>query len=81
MKLRLSILAGLLAGVAAAALLFGGIVALAPAHPAPTSAAPSLATASPAPAASGSAAAFHVDEPDMMATGLKKVLPGVNVTP
>jgi hypothetical protein len=81
MKLRLSILAGLLAGVAAAALLFGGIVALAPAHPAPSSAAPSLATASLGPAASGSAAAFQVGQPDVMATGLKKILPGVNVAP
>jgi cytochrome c biogenesis protein CcmG/thiol:disulfide interchange protein DsbE len=79
MKVRLSIVAGLLAGVAVAALVFGGIVAFAPA-PAPlTSAAPSFAIASAAPSAlesnppsvspsastvaSGGTKAFHIGEP------------------
>jgi thiol-disulfide isomerase/thioredoxin len=79
MKVRLSIVAGLLAGVAVAALVFGGIVAFAPA-PAPlTSPAPSFAIASANPtalhsnppsvlpsasaAASGGTGAFHIGQP------------------
>jgi cytochrome c biogenesis protein CcmG/thiol:disulfide interchange protein DsbE len=83
MKVRLSIVAGLLAGVAVVALAFGGIVALAP-EPAPLpSAAPSIAVASVGPStgpsalvsaspgasasasagASGATGAFHIGEP------------------
>jgi thiol-disulfide isomerase/thioredoxin len=49
MKVRLSIVAGLLAGVAVAAFVFGGIVAFAPIAPQPSQAAPSLAVASVGP--------------------------------
>ncbi|MEO8437782.1 MAG: TlpA disulfide reductase family protein [Chloroflexota bacterium] len=56
MMARLSIVAGLVVGVAVAGLLLGGIVALAPDPPPPSSAAPSLAIASTAPSASPSIA-------------------------
>jgi len=53
MKVRLSIVAGLLAGAAVAAIVFGGIVALAPDPPSP-SATPSFAVESVAPSAAPS---------------------------
>jgi hypothetical protein len=122
MGARLSIVAGLVVGIAVAALVLGGLVALtpdptAPPTPAPAStptAAPSVAVSAapsaslvpivsppgasaspPGPSASppgGSAsppgaAAFHVDGalggigPDVMATGVKTIPPGVDVTP
>ena len=83
---RLSIVAGLVIGVAVAGLLLGGILALAPDRPSPSAAAPSTpaasavpspsasASASPsaAPSASLAAAPFHIGQP---APAL--VLPGV----
>jgi thiol-disulfide isomerase/thioredoxin len=57
MKVRLSIVAGLLAGVAVAASVFGGIVAFAPDAPQPSQAAPSLAVASVRPSVGPSALA------------------------
>ncbi len=77
MKARLSIVAGLVVGIAVAGLLLGGILAFAPDRPRPSSPAPSLAiaTAGPSPSPSvapsvtpsasvtASAGAFHVGEP------------------
>jgi thiol-disulfide isomerase/thioredoxin len=83
MKVRLSMIAGLVAGVAVAALVFGGIVAFAPDPPAPSAAAPSFAiatvepsagpsspagaspsvSASGSPGASASTGPFHVGQP------------------
>jgi thiol-disulfide isomerase/thioredoxin len=73
---RLSIVAGLVVGIAVAGLLLGGMVAFAPDAPPPSTAAPSLAVASASPsivasvapsvspsASTGSGAAFHVGEP------------------
>jgi cytochrome c biogenesis protein CcmG, thiol:disulfide interchange protein DsbE len=57
MKVRLSMIAGLVAGIAVAALVFGVIVALAPDPPPLSSAAPSLAIATVGPSASPSALA------------------------
>jgi thiol-disulfide isomerase/thioredoxin len=55
MKVRLSMIAGLVAGVAVAALVFGGIVAFAPDPPPPSSAAPSFAIGTVGPSAGPSA--------------------------
>ena len=79
MRLALSILAGLVAGVAVAALVFVGVVAFTPDRTPTSSAAPSFAIASvgpsaapsaiastlasTVPAASGNTAAFHVGQP------------------
>jgi thiol-disulfide isomerase/thioredoxin len=79
MRGRLSIVAGLVVGVAAAGLLLGGIIALAPDPPARTSPTPSLPAASPsstsasgpasaaalasASASAASSAAFHIGQP------------------
>ena len=73
---RLSIVAGLVVGVAVAGLLLGGMVAFAPDPPPPSAPAPSIAVASASPSAIASAspssstsagtsggAAFHVGEP------------------
>lgn len=77
MKLRLSILAGLLAGVAAAALLFGGIVALAPLSPGPSRTIPSFAVSSLRPSADPSIGA-SVPSDSPAASGSA---PGATVTP
>ena len=54
---RLSIVAGLVVGVAVAGLVLGGIVAFAPGPPPPSTPAPSLAAATPVPSATATAAA------------------------
>jgi cytochrome c biogenesis protein CcmG, thiol:disulfide interchange protein DsbE len=79
MRARLSIVAGLVVGVAVAGLLLGGILALAPDTPLPTAAAPSFAVASASPSegpsarpsassspsasAAASSTLFHIGEP------------------
>jgi thiol-disulfide isomerase/thioredoxin len=77
MRARLSILTGLVVGVAVAALVFGGIFAFTPDPAPPSAAAPSFAfasagpsasasvapSASAAPSASSSAGPFHIGEP------------------
>ncbi len=94
---RLSIVAGLVIGVAVAGLLLGGILAFVPDRPLPSAAAPSAPVATPAPSPSASAvaspsavpsasvaaAAFRVGGigPDVMVHGLETTLPGVDVQP
>jgi thiol-disulfide isomerase/thioredoxin len=73
---RLSIVAGLVVGIAVAGLVLGGMVAFAPDPPPPSTPAPSLAVVSASPSviasvvpstspdpSAGSGAAFHVGEP------------------
>ncbi|MEA2629886.1 MAG: hypothetical protein QOE66_105 [Chloroflexota bacterium] len=88
MKVRLSMIAGLVAGIAVAALVFGGIIAFAPDPPAPSPAAPSFAIGTVAPSAGASSPATA--SPSASASGSPgasgsagpfDVLPGVNVTP
>lgn len=74
---RLSIVAGLLIGVAVAGLLLGGILAFAPDLPTPSSAAPSVPAATPAPSPSSSAVASPSAAPSV----LKSILPVVDVQP
>ena len=100
MKSRLSIVAGLMVGVAVAALALGGLLVFTPDPPPPATPSPPvvIATASPSvtvsapPSASpgpsaSSAEGIPRDEalagigPDVIATGLETMLPGVDVTP
>jgi hypothetical protein len=64
---RLSIVAGLVIGIAAAALLLGGLLAFAPETPVPSVAAPSAAVASAS--------------PSLVVPGLTTIVPGVDPTP
>ena len=77
MKARLSIVAGLVVGVAVAGLVLGGLVAFAPDPPPPATPSPPLAiatatpsavasippSASPSPSASAAAGPFHIGQP------------------
>jgi hypothetical protein len=94
MKARLSIVAGLIVGVAVAGLMLGGLLALAPDPPAvaspteplvietpsptPKGSIPPRASASPSVSASASASATASGS---IAAGLTTILPGVDVTP
>lgn len=86
---RLSIVAGLVVGVAVAGLLLGGILALTPDPPPPSTPAPSITVESASPSAIASPvaspsvvpSASAADAPYVMADGLKTILPGVDVTP
>ena len=110
MNSRLSIVAGLVVGVAVAALALGGLLVLVPDPPPPATPSPPIviATASPSatvsapPSASPGPSASSARRlgrsapgpeaivrdgalggigPDVMATGLETILPGVDVTP
>lgn len=71
MSSRLSILAGLLVGIAVAALVLGGIVAFAP---------DPLPAASPASSLVRHGALAGIG-PDEMVKGLRSIMPGVDVKP
>ena len=88
MKARLSMLAGLVVGVAVAGLLLGGLLAFVPEPPPPASPTPLVsaipspsADPSPPPSTSPSTSSSAATGPDVRVDGLKAILPGVDVTP
>src|SRR6187401_2960680 len=66
---RLSIVVGLVAGIAVAALLLGGILAFAPEPAPPVTPAPSVTLATPTPVASASASTSTSASPSLSASG------------
>ena len=82
---RLSIVVGLVAGIAVAALLLGGILAFAPEPAPPVTPAPTVVLASPSPIASPSASAAASPSASAPASAtdldLQTILPDATVTP
>jgi len=84
MKARLSIVAGLIAGVAVAGLMLGGLLALAPDPPALASPTQALDIATPSPSAKVSIPPSPSPNPSASKTILPSpsaIVPGVDVTP
>ena len=83
---RLSIVVGLVAGIAVAALLLGGILAFAPEPAPPVTPAPTVVLDTPTPVASPSASAagspgVSASASASGASGLQTILPDASVTP